>query len=76
MKLTQQHLKKHPEKLERFDKVRIWSGQWGAWWRPDGAGYTERKEHAGIYGIDSAWACVSHCGREKKISLLSLDQSL
>lgn len=69
MKLTQQHLKKHPEKLSRFSSVKIYSKQWGAWWRANGAGYTTDIAQAGIYTAQDAWQYVSHCGAEKKIEL-------
>lgn len=48
--------------------VNIYSGQWGAWWRENRGGYTDDKRKAGIYKIKDAWAAVSHCGLEKKIS--------
>ncbi|WP_306168800.1 hypothetical protein [Halomonas sp. MMSF_3323] len=71
MKLTQQHLKKHPEKLGRFDQVRIWSGEWHMWWRPAGRGYTGDEAEAGVYEPKDAWEYVSHCGPEKKIILVA-----
>lgn len=49
-------------------KVYIYSGQWGAYWRDNACGYTQRKEEAGIYDIKEAWKNVSHCGIEKAIS--------
>ncbi len=71
--LTQQHLCKHPEKLKRFNKVRIWSNEWRMWWRPKGNGYTDDVDQAGIYPADDAWQRVSGCGPEKKIVLYSVD---
>jgi hypothetical protein len=73
VKLTQQHIKRHPDKLSRFVEVRIYSKQWGAWWRANGAGYTTVIEQAGVYPITEAWKCVSHCGPEKKIELHSAE---
>jgi len=34
--------------------VLIWSDEHGAWWRPDGMGYTQRIEEAGLYNEDEA----------------------
>lgn len=67
--LTQQHLQRHPEKIARFNKVRIWSGEWRAWWRPNGAGYTDQREMAGVYEAEDALNRVFGCGPEKKIVL-------
>lgn len=69
MKLTQQHLKRHPEKLSRFGHVRIWSNQWKLWWRKNGAGYTSNIDEAGVYSAADAWRYTSHCGPEKGIVL-------
>lgn len=71
MQLTQQHLARHPEKLGRFDKVRIRSKEWGAWWRENGCGYTTEITSAGIYEAKDAWSYVSHCGPEKRIVLVA-----
>lgn len=73
MKLTQQHIKRHPEKLSRFVQVRIYSKEWRAWWRANGAGYTAAIEQAGVYSIKEAWEYVSHCGPEKKIELHAVE---
>jgi hypothetical protein len=69
--LTLRHIKRHPEKLTRFDKVRIWSGEWHAWWRPDACGYTKDIEQAGIYAVGEAMKCCGHCGPKKKIRLVA-----
>ncbi|MCA0973452.1 hypothetical protein LCL99_03100 [Halomonas denitrificans] len=71
MKLTQQHIKKHPEKLVRFDRVRIWSGEWHMWWRCSAQGYTADMDEAGVFDAYDAWERVAHCGPEKKISLVA-----
>lgn len=51
-------------------KVRIWSGQWSMYWRPDRCGYTNKIEEAGLYKIQDAWNAVSHVGIEKKITFI------
>lgn len=74
MKLTVQHLKKHPEKLTRFTStVLIWSGQWKAWWRKNGRGYTDNINQAGTFEINNAWKRTNHCGPEKKIEFQSIN---
>ena len=72
--LTQQHLLKNPEKLAKFNKVIIWSGQWEAWWRKNGSGYTDNIKLAGIFSISEAWKRVNHCGPENRIILQSIDR--
>lgn len=72
--LTQQHLLKNPEKLANFNKVIIWSGQWKAWWRVNGSGYTDNIKLAGIWSISEAWKRVNHCGPEKHIVLQSIER--
>lgn len=73
-RLTQQHLRRHPEKLARFGigPVRIWSGQWGAWWRKDGAGYTDDITQAGEFLTHDAWRHISGAGPEKRIDVVSI----
>lgn len=69
--LTLEHLKSHPEKLKQFNTVRIWSGEWQAYWRAKGCGYTDDISQAGLYDIEDAYERVRHCGREKKIKLIN-----
>ena len=47
--------------------VRVWSGQWRAWWRPGAAGYTSDCSAAGVYPFADAWAHTRHCDRDKLI---------
>lgn len=71
-RLTQQHLLKHPEKINRFNKVRIWSNEWKQWWKPKAQGYSPDIKDAGIYDAKDAFRRVRHCGPEKKIVLIGL----
>lgn len=57
-----EYLKKHGEK-----PVRIWSGQWGAYWRAGRAGYAMQRNEAGTYTLSDAFDATSHCGPEKQI---------
>ncbi len=70
--LTQQHLLRNPEKLDKFNKVLIWSKEWKAWWRGGGSGYTDDVKLAGIWDASEAWKRVRHCGPEKGIVLQSI----
>jgi hypothetical protein len=54
--------------------VRIYSSQWGSYWRTNSMGYTSDVKEAGIYGIKEAWENVSHCGIEKQISFEIVDK--
>ena len=58
----EEYLKKHGEKI-----VRIWSRQWGAYWRSNRAGYTMQRDEAGVYTLSDAFDATSHCGPEKQI---------
>lgn len=48
--------------------VRIWSGEWHAYWCPNKCGYTTEIEKAGLYSFDEAYRSTRHCGPEKHIS--------
>lgn len=57
------------DKCETQGKVRIWSGEHQAWWRPNSAGYCLDVRDAGLYDRDEAERIVKHCGPEKKIAI-------
>ena len=48
-------------------RVRIWSREHYAWWRPNAYGYTIREEEAGVWNFPDAYDSTKHCGPEKKI---------
>lgn len=48
--------------------VRIWSQEHCAWWRPDGAGYTDDEAQAWVVDFPTAYEHTKHCGPEKKIN--------
>ncbi len=60
--LIADYLKKHGEK-----PVRIFSRQWGAYWRSGRAGYAYQRDEAGTYTFTEAFDATSHCGEEKGI---------
>ncbi len=45
----------------------IYSDQWGAYWRPNGKGYTYEKGEAWKLTFKEAYEATSHCGPEKYI---------
>lgn len=47
--------------------VRIFSHEWGAYWRADYSGYTPKRDEAGIYKFEDALEHTFHCGPEKGI---------
>lgn len=40
-------------------KVLIWSIEHGAWWKPNGWGYTPNRDDAGIYSFEEASEIVA-----------------
>lgn len=48
--------------------VRIWSGEHGAWWRPDAAGYTGHIEASGLYTPADALDHTRGLDKSKRIS--------
>ncbi len=52
--------------------VRIWSQEHRAWWRPDGAGYTDDEAQAWVVDFPRAYETTEHCGPEKKISYFAV----
>lgn len=61
------HYQRNPDRLPLGVRVRIWSAEHGAYWRPDGGGYTIHAAAAGTWVSQDAFACTRHCGPEKQI---------
>lgn len=70
LRATLTSLRKRADLFQRFAgaHVRIWSGQWQQWWRPEASGYTSDFTEAGVYTFEDAWSRSSHCGPEKRIA--------
>ena len=64
---TLERVKRWPQLKTRFDFVRIYSAEWGAYWRGTGQGYTETPAESAVLSFDAAFCMTSHCGPEKKI---------
>jgi len=58
-----------PAFLDRHknERVLIWSGEHGAYWRANAQGYSVHPKSAGIYTLGEAYGAAGHCGPEKKI---------
>lgn len=69
---TLERLKRWPSLAKKFDQkfVHIVSDEWGAFWGPNGRGYTDDKQKAGLYSFDEAFSRTKHCGSEKRIRYL------
>lgn len=55
--------------------VYIWSGEWVLWWRPGGHGYTHNRAEAGTFTRAEAERLTRHCGPEKKIELVPVENT-
>ena len=56
-------------------QVYIWSREHGAYWRPEGSGYTDDKAQAGVFGFEDAFERTKHCGREKLIEYIAVPRT-
>jgi len=56
-------------------QVMIWSGEHGAWWRPNAEGYTTLKREAWSVDFPTAYDYTKHCGDEKKINYFTVPAS-
>lgn len=66
--LSLEALRNNKRQLEDIgmQTCRIFSGQWGYYWRSGGCGYC-KKDEAGIFTLNDAFNRTSHCGIEKGI---------
>jgi hypothetical protein len=69
---TLERLKRWPEMKRRFPVVRIYSAEWGAYWRNTGQGYTENPNESAIWSIEEALRRTNHCGPEKQIQYVGV----
>ncbi|WBA79595.1 hypothetical protein [Endozoicomonas sp. GU-1] len=64
---TLERIKRWPGMKNRFPRVRIYSAEWGYFWRGTGQGYTSNPDESTVMSIDEALAKTRHCGPEKRI---------
>lgn len=72
--------REHKERQEKFVEQNkgklcyIRSDEWGSWWRAEGNGYTKLLKEAGIYEVEDAWKWTKHCGIEKGIRFVLVEE--
>lgn len=69
---TLERIRRWPGLKNRFRLVRIYSAEWGAYWRGTGQGYTQNPEDSAILGIEEAYKKTRHCGPEKRIQYVAV----
>jgi len=67
---TLERVKRWPNLRQRFKFVRIYSAEWGYFWRGAGNGYTSNPLESDVVSIDDAILYTMHCGKEKKIQYI------
>ena len=67
LRLERVHQYHRHRRVMEGKNVRIYSRQWGSYWRHNASGYAERQEDAGVWRFESAWRMTRHCGPEKGI---------
>jgi hypothetical protein len=60
--------------MDRFTRVRIYSGQWGAYWLGEGNGHTENPNESNVYDMKIAFPKTNHCGPEKQIRFVEANE--
>ncbi len=70
---TLERIKRWPSLMHRFDTVRIYSAEHGAYWRGTGQGYTTEPNESNIWDIEEAFNRTKHCCPQKQIQFVSVD---
>ena len=75
--IKMEYMKKYPDsKRSHSDRmVKIFSNEHGYYYRGAGAGYTAFPDESETRTLQSAFARTSHCGKEKKIWFIYVDQT-
>lgn len=71
---TLERIKRWPSLKSRFKKVRIYSAEWGSYWRGKGNGYTSNPLESNVWDIEEAYMMTNHCGPEKRIQYVDATQ--
>ncbi|MND21774.1 hypothetical protein D3C80_121440 [compost metagenome] len=67
---TLERLKRWPQLRSRFPIVRIYSAEWGYFWRGTGQGYTSNPAESQAMSIDEAFRRTCHCDPDKRIQYI------
>jgi phosphopantetheinyl transferase (holo-ACP synthase) len=70
---TLDRIKRWPQLIDRFDKVRIYSAEHRAYWRGTGQGYTNIEDESHIWSLKDAYKKTNHCGPEKQIQYINVE---
>lgn len=76
MRITLESVKAGESPFLPTDIVLIYSAERAAYWRSQGAGYTECQRDAGRYTMQDAWNRTAHMGPEKRIIFEYASRSL
>ena len=70
---TLERVKRWPSLKGRFKLVRIYSAEWGYFWRGDGQGYTSDPKESKVLTMEEALFATWHCGSEKRIQYVNAE---
>jgi hypothetical protein len=71
---TLERLKRWPKLKKRFQRVKIYSAEWGAYWRGAGQGYTQNPIESETLDINVAFKMTRGCRSEKKIQFIGVKE--